>query len=133
YTREKADLIFGEAFRRCFEYVSLTRVMGDIFEFGTYRGYTARLQASLIQEFRMDSTLYLFDSFEGFPTIDSPVDQQSYEVAVNKTWSQGTCATYAGIMDQIRKGIASVLPDDRFRLVKGYYEETLDANLPATK
>jgi O-methyltransferase len=133
YTRERADFIYGEAFRRCFEYVSGTGVVGDILEFGTYRGYTARLMAGLIKEFRLDGTLYLFDSFEGLPAIDSPVDQQSYEVAANKAWFHGQMATHDGIVDQIRRGIAGVLPDSRFRVIKGYYEDTLDANLLASK
>src|SRR5689334_11237539 len=55
YTRERADRIYGEAFRRAFEYLSETRVEGDVLEFGTYRGYSARLLACMIREFRMKS------------------------------------------------------------------------------
>jgi predicted O-methyltransferase YrrM len=133
YTRERADQIYGEAFRRFFEYLSGTRVEGDILEFGTFWGYSARVLACMIREFRMESRLYLFDSFEGLPEIDSPVDRQSYEVAINKNWATGSMFAHAGIDQQVHAGIAKVLPESQICVVKGYFEDTLDANLPDGK
>jgi hypothetical protein len=131
YTRERANLIYGEAFRRFFEYLSGTNVPGDVLEFGTMRGFTARIMATLIRDFRIPRKLYLFDSFEGFPAIGSVVDQSSYEVAVNKVWAKG--GLDVGGLDmsvRVRQALAPLLPADGLQVIKGYFEDTLEANLP---
>lgn len=113
--------------------VVCTGISGDILEFGTFKGYTARLIATLIREFRYPGKLYLFDSFGGLPEIGSPIDQQSYEVAVKKVWFQGQMALPAGIELSIRKALQRIIPASQLVIVKGYYEETLGAHLPASK
>jgi hypothetical protein len=133
YTLERADAVYGEALRRCFEYLAGTGVKGNVLEFGTFRGYTARRMACLIRDLQLDGMLHLFDSFEGLPEIDSPIDQRSYEVSANQAWFPGQMASHQGMAERVRAGIARVLPESRFKVTKGYFEDTLDANLPAGK
>src|ERR1700733_14645104 len=45
YTRSRADEVYGKMFQRVFEYVWATGINSDIYEFGTFHGYTARLMA----------------------------------------------------------------------------------------
>src|SRR5262245_14107758 len=52
-TKGRADLVYGEAFRRCMEYLASTRMKGDILEFGTFQGYTARVLATLMEEYEL--------------------------------------------------------------------------------
>src|SRR5207248_10954330 len=49
-------------------------VAGDIFECGVYKGGTAALFRSLIEETTCAKKLYLFDSFEGMPDTDPSKD-----------------------------------------------------------
>ena len=49
-------------------------VAGDIFECGVYKGGTAALFRSLIEETKCAKKLYLFDSFEGMPDTDPSKD-----------------------------------------------------------
>lgn len=133
YFKDRADEIYGEAFRKAFEFLVGTGIRGDILEFGTFKGYTARLIATLIREFRYPGKLYLFDSFGGLPEVGSPIDQQSYEVAVNKAWFQGQGVLPAGIEVSIRSALQKIIPAAQLVIVKGYYEETLGVHLPASK
>lgn len=132
YSRQRADAVLGEAFRRCFEYVTFTKVDGDFLEFGTFRGYTARLMASLIREFKLAGNLYLFDSFEGLPEITSPIDKTSYEV-VNNIWYHGEMRVKPATEKLIENSLSTIIPRSKLRIVKGYYSDTLDAHLPRTK
>lgn len=52
----------------------MNQIEGDIVEFGTLEGFTASIFAKLIDEYKLNSSLHLFDSFEGFPEITSTVD-----------------------------------------------------------
>jgi O-methyltransferase len=130
YNKQRADMIYGEAFRKCFEYLTGTGIVGDILEFGTLRGYTARVIANLMKEFGYAGRLHLFDSFEGLPDIYSPVDQQSYEVAVNKVWLSGLMACRKDIPLRIEKALVKIIPAAQLKIIKGYFEDTLESHLP---
>jgi hypothetical protein len=133
YLKDRADEVYGEAFRKAFEFLVGTGIRGDILEFGTFKGYTARLIATLIREFRYPGKLYLFDSFGGLPEIGSPIDQQSHEVAANKVWFQGQMALPTGIVHSIRNALQKIIPASQLVILEGYYEETVGAHLPASK
>ncbi len=133
YTRPRADVVYGEAFRRCIEYITGTGIQGHILEFGTLRGYTARLMATLMQQFRYPGALYLYDSFEGLPEITSPVDQASYEVRINKVWFQGSMALEEEMPDRIFRVLSKIVPPEQIHITKGFFEETLATALPAGK
>jgi len=63
---------------RCYVIYSLLRqaihVDGDIWECGVYKGGTARMIATILQEITPTKPLYLFDTFEGMPETDSVRD-----------------------------------------------------------
>jgi hypothetical protein len=134
YNRTRSDAVYGDAFYRFFEYLSGTRVHGDVLEFGTLHGYTARILATLIQVFGFPGNLYLYDSFDGLPDIESPVDQHSYEVSVNQVWTPGAMAVGGQQMaDHIKRALSTILPAPRLKVVRGYFEDTLETQLPQTK
>lgn len=128
-SREKA--IYSEAFRRFFEYLAGTKIQGDILEFGTYRGFTARIMAEYIAEFELDLHLYLYDSFEGFPEISSE-DKTCYEVS-NGFWTKNALALPSNIERQIAKALKKIIPAEQLTIVKGFFEDTLPQNLPSSK
>jgi len=128
YTRLRADIVYGEAFRRCVEFVSMSRIPGDFMEFGTLRGYTARWL-----EYDVGGRLWLFDSFEGLPEITAESDRQSYEVSVNRVWFKGQMQVEPAVEQRIQRALSLIVPPDRLHIVKGYFEETLPENLPVGK
>jgi len=129
YSLERADLVYGEAFRKCFDYLMGAGVTGDILEFGTYRGYSARLIAGLMNDVGWGGKLLLFDSFEGFPGLESAVDRESYEVAVNNVWYPGQARPEPRIDEAIRLVLEQIIPPDRLEIVKGFYSDTLETSL----
>lgn len=133
YTQTRADAVFGEAFRRMFEYLRGAKIEGDVFEFGTFRGYTARLMAQLMDELKTPGALYLFDSFEGLPDSPSEVDRRSYEIALNKRWRPGNMGVEPDMDERVRAAVTAILPADRVHVVKGYFEDTLGAHVPNTQ
>jgi O-methyltransferase len=50
-------------------------VAGDFAEFGSFRGHSGYLLASLLQKLGFDRTLYLFDTFSAFPEEALGIDQ----------------------------------------------------------
>ena len=51
------------------------RTPGDVAEFGSFRGHSGYLLASLLQAWDAQRTLYLFDTFDRFPQEDVGVDR----------------------------------------------------------
>lgn len=129
YTRERADAVYGDALRRAVEYLVGTRVPGDVLEFGTFLGYTARWLACLMRDLDVAGDLWLYDSFEGLPP-PSDVDRGSYEAGV---WVEGAMRVDPDIHLRIGRSIGRLLPPGRVHVVKGYFEHTLPANLPARR
>ena len=50
-------------------------VAGDFAEFGSFRGHSGYLLASLLQKLGVDRSLYLFDTFSAFPEETLGIDQ----------------------------------------------------------
>jgi O-methyltransferase len=124
YTRARADEVYGSAFRRCVEFVSATGVQGDVLEFGTLLGYTARWLAALMVSHGHEGTLWLYDSFEGLPEPDHEVDSGSYEV-LSKVWRKESMKVDPEIAQRIERSLSRVLPPNRLRVVKGFFDQTL--------
>jgi hypothetical protein len=133
YKKARANAVYGEAFWKCFEYLTGTGPTGCVLEFGTYRGYTARMIAKFMKEFKLQTCLYLYDSFEGLPDVDSNVDKQSYEVSDKRVWFKGQMALSMGTDELIRRSLCKIIPQSSLRVIKGFFEDTLDEHLPATK
>ncbi len=130
YTRARADAVYQPALRRCLEYIDNNRIPGDIAEFGTLMGYTARWLAGMMVELDLEKELLLFDSFEGLPEIEDEIDQSSYDVAVNQVWFKGSMKVDEGLNERIDQVLSRILPGERLQVVKGYFEDTLLARLP---
>jgi O-methyltransferase len=63
-------------------------VNGEIAEFGTHTGRTAKILAGAMRLFRVDKTLHLLDSFEGLPEATSQADKENDHVKCG-VWSRG--------------------------------------------
>jgi O-methyltransferase len=129
YTRYRADAVYGDAFRRGIEFIARSGLEGDVLEFGTCMGYTARWLAGLMVEQGITSRLWLFDSFEGLPDLASDVDRQSYEAA-GKLWFKGAMRVDSEVHERIGRSLRRILSADQLRIVKGYYEDVLTRNHP---
>ncbi|MBL0714023.1 MAG: class I SAM-dependent methyltransferase [Desulfosarcina sp.] len=85
---------------------------GDIAEFGSFRGHSGYLLASLLEAFAAEKQLYLFDTFESFPEEACGIDQ---------FWSRSHPVDFAAV-----KAKFTAFPFVRF--VKGDFTRTLDAS-----
>lgn len=124
YTKARADQVYGDAFRRAVEFAALQRIPGDVLEFGTLNGYTARKLAELMVEVGHPGRLYLFDSFEGMPDATSWVDRQSYEIRAG-AWQPGTPKARIDGVERLIESSLSAMLDGRLEIVKGWYSDTL--------
>jgi hypothetical protein len=110
----------------CYAYMSL--VKGDIAEFGTAYGVTARVIAEAMAAAERDldhcipKNLYLFDSFEGLPEAQSEIDKEKPRVK-NGTWTKGTCKGLT------RKQLVAVcgrsIDKDKIIVQEGWFSETV--------
>ncbi|MCB1072321.1 MAG: class I SAM-dependent methyltransferase [Chlamydiales bacterium] len=123
-SQDRATKVYYEAFDRAVEFVKMNQIEGDIVEFGTLEGFTASIFAKLIAQYKMNSSLHLFDSFEGFPEITSKVDLNSYEVKDYKVWQSGGMALNANIPELIKSKLQTIIPLELVHIHKGYFSET---------
>lgn len=123
-TPDRAQEIYDPAFRRVMEYVINSRIDGDILEFGTFHGYTARTLAELLRQFGSDKHLHLYDSWEGFPAMEGN-DATCPEVINHKTWKQGDCTPIVPNAEKlIHHYLNNVIPG-HVHVHKGFYENTI--------
>jgi hypothetical protein len=106
---------------QAFEFARINQVAGDYFEFGLWRGKTFLYAHKMKRRYRLpDVVLRGFDSFEGLP---------AHERSKDGIWSAGQFACseeeFRGIIR--RAGVR----DDEYRLVKGFYQDSLNAELDA--
>lgn len=87
-------------------------VPGDIAEFGSYRGHSGYLIARTLQALGSDKRLYMFDTFEEFPTESYGIDQ---------LWNHSHTVRYDEVREKLG-GFANVT------LVKGDITETFPAS-----
>lgn len=123
------------------QYLNNAHVNGDVVEFGTMGGFTARtLAAAMVFDPRRQPItddpnagdnpfrkLQLFDSFEGLPEITSPIDLTSPHV-VSGAWSKGGCKVLAA--PELRAMLERILPPERIRIHEGWFADTVQ-KLPA--
>jgi O-methyltransferase len=124
-------------------YLNSTHVDGDVAEFGTMGGFSARtLAAAMVYDpmcqplskgasgdnpFRK---LRLFDSFEGLPDITSDVDLASPHV-VSGAWSKGGCKILGA--QELRTMVEGILPPERIQIHAGWFADTVKALPPETR
>jgi predicted O-methyltransferase YrrM len=125
YTEMRAVETWSRMFNTVFDFIHASRMDGDVYEFGTYNGYTARhLALAMTANDRSTATrLHLFDTFTGFPELTSAVDKTSYEISAG--WQGGGCSTEPGTADRVRQMLGMLLPSDRFSINVGGFVDTL--------
>ena len=117
-------------------YTNSAAVVGDIAEFGTMGGFTARtIATAMVFDPRRQPTaplrrLRLFDSFEGLPEITSDVDKMSPHV-LSGSWSKGGCKVLAA--SELRAQVGGVLSAKRFEIHEGWFADTVKALPPETR
>jgi O-methyltransferase len=93
-------------------------IKGSYFEFGSHGGFTMRMAWDCFHHM-FDWDYVAFDSFEGLPEID-PIDEMHI-------WEKGKLKTsdtdFSGMM------ASHGIPDDRLKLVKGFYDKSLTEEL----
>ena len=116
------------------EYAYASAVPGHIAEFGTMSGATATTLAAAMrdgdQRYRLseqshgigERSLYLFDSFQGFPKTNNPVDAASPHVATN-VWGPGVARGLTA--EELHDACSAILGRDRVKVTPGWYNETL--------
>lgn len=120
------------------EYVCGTDVEGDIAEFGTMTGRTARIIAQAMSKFdywvfpyqKGPKKLHLFDSFEGLPKAESDVDKESPHVK-SGVWGEGTCKGIS--KEKLMRICAKFWPKERIIIYDGWFKDTLSQIPHGTK
>ncbi|BAM88517.1 conserved hypothetical protein [Bradyrhizobium oligotrophicum S58] len=109
-------------------YINSADVKGDIAEFGTMGGFTARTLANAMvfdpryQPNQPLRKLRLFDSFEGLPEITAQVDLESQHVK-SGTWSKGGCRILSA--NELRTMVEAIIPPSRVQIYEGWFADTV--------
>jgi O-methyltransferase len=109
-------------------YINSADIKGDIVEFGTMGGFTARTLANAMvfdpryQPNQPLRKLRLFDSFEGLPEITSKVDLESQHVK-SGTWSKGGCRILSAA--ELRIMVECIIPPSRVQIYEGWFADTV--------
>ncbi|MGJ5178163.1 TylF/MycF/NovP-related O-methyltransferase [Bradyrhizobium oligotrophicum] len=109
-------------------YINSADVKGDIAEFGTMGGFTARTLANAMvfdpryQPNQPLRKLRLFDSFEGLPEITAQVDLESQHVK-SGTWSKGGCRILSAA--ELRTMVEAIIPPSRVQIYEGWFADTV--------
>jgi O-methyltransferase len=107
------------------QYAYGTYIEGDIVEFGTASGLTARVIARAMRSIERDrpaKRLHLFDSFVGLPEATSEIDQKSYEVRAG-IWKPGTC--YLLSKDELFRSCSRIISPDHIIMHEGWFKDTV--------
>ena len=109
-------------------YINSADIKGDIVEFGTMGGFTARtLAAAMVFDPRYQPNrplrkLRLFDSFEGLPEITSKIDLELPHVK-SGTWSKGGCKILSA--GELRTMVEAIIPPSRVEITEGWFADTV--------
>jgi len=87
-------------------------IPGDIAEFGSYKGHSGYLISRLLKEMGSGKSLFMFDTFEKFPSEDAGVDS---------FWSD----THEVNFDEVRSKFTN---NDKVKLIRGDFTKTLDGS-----
>lgn len=102
-------------------YAQINRpIKGHYFEFGCHSGQTMKLAWDNFHHL-FDWNLFAFDSFEGLPEIEE-IDKQ-------EIWKAGKLRTDEDDFKQMM--LDHGIPEDRLKMVKGFYSDSLTEDLSA--
>lgn len=93
-------------------------IPGDIMEFGVWRGGSGAVLARASYYSPFNRTVWLFDSFEG-----NPLPTKDDAEIVHQRYHEGWNRADARMVQDLFASLA--IPKDRYRLVKGWYKDTL--------
>jgi hypothetical protein len=109
-------------------YANTSDVKGDIAEFGTMSGFSAKIIANAMmydlqrQPSYPFRTLRLFDSFEGLPEITADADKTSPQV-LSGAWAKGGCKVLSA--KNLYNLITKIIPPERVEIIEGWFSETV--------
>jgi hypothetical protein len=105
-------------------------VEGDIAEFGTHTGRTAKVIAMAMKLYRLDRQLHLFDSFEGLPEASDPADKDNEHVKAG-VWSAG--AFKGASPETLKSWCGNYIGAERVKTYKGWFSDTLPTVAPGQR
>ena len=114
FARQQRKMIYMS----CARFMNINRIPNGVYlEFGSHEGNTMRMAWDAFGEL-FDLEYYAFESFKGLPEID--------EDSIDKTelFYTGNLATSVSRFKRKVKNIG--IPNDKLKIIEGYYEESLD-------
>lgn len=109
--------------QRCIESVVSDGVEGDVIEAGSWRGGTSMLMRATLNSLgAVDRTVWVADSFQGFPAPESDGVDEDRELEAD----MGPLAYLAPSLEQVRSHFARFGLDRGVDFVPGFFEETMD-------
>jgi O-methyltransferase len=102
--------------QRCVETVVADGVAGDLIEAGSWRGGASMLMRATLDTLGDDRTVYVADSFQGFPELDDG-DEHGARLSAFEFLSVPE--------DEVRESFARLGLERGVELVPGFFEETL--------
>ena len=134
----RGEQVYREAFLRALEYVAADGIVGDVLEFGVLGGFTARILAETMRDLLVVKRLHLFDSFDGLPEYDSPIDADSYDVVRPQALGRPDALPRLG--DRLARradrpvtssrSLCDVLSPERIFVCRGFFGDTLKSPPP---
>ena len=123
-----------QALTNAVQYVIGCGVAGHIAEFGCYQGRSAQVLAKALHDYSLayyandeinqisPRHLYLFDSFQGFPEVDNPVDSASPHLTKG-IWMAGMAR--GDSPQELGKRCAQHLEGRRIKIFCGWFKDTM--------
>lgn len=122
-----------EALGKGISYISMAEVEGDVAEFGTFWGGSARiLAASMIVDNDKTRKLHLFDSFAGLPPAEHEIDKAAPHDKTG-TWHWSFPHHSGPTPDSVKRVCAEFIAVDRLVVYDGWFKDTLPTIPKETK
>lgn len=109
-----------------YDFVVRNEITGDYAEFGVFEGRSATFAMKTVRKFQkqgklLDTKIFLFDSFQGLPELDSSDVKNDYNAFAHRDYA----CTRDVVEINLRKSIGTKL--DNVVFVEGFYDETLSS------
>ncbi|NND64901.1 MAG: hypothetical protein HKM24_02950 [Gammaproteobacteria bacterium] len=108
-------------FDKALKALSFNGISGDYVEFGCHGGMTFKLAHQSSRRQGQSIKLWGFDSFSGLPDTEHEEDEHPF-------WQPGTLATSVDDFHRVCK--RNGIPRDDYKIVEGYYENSLPKFAP---
>jgi len=119
-----ADNFHSFSLYKACHFLKSNNIQGDLYEFGVYKGKTARwlalfMSSSKFKNFFQESKLFLFDSFQGLPEpkgIDCDADK----------WKKEQFEITDKDLGLLKDELCTIISKDKVVIVKGLFSESLN-------